>query len=109
MRRNLLWRIHLWAALIASPFAVVACLTGLLYAFTPQIEKAMYGRLDRVTAAAHRLPLDDAVAAARQVAPPGSVLHSVVPAHGPADTVRVAFLPAAPAAAARPRPGVRRP
>ena len=95
MRRNLLWRIHLWAALIASPFAVVACLTGLLYAFTPQIEKAMYGRLDRVTVAAHRLPLDDAVAAARRAAPPGSVLQSVVPAHGPADSVRVAFLPSA--------------
>jgi uncharacterized iron-regulated membrane protein len=91
----LLWRIHLWAALIASPFAAVACLTGLLYVFTPQIERAMHGRLDRVALAAQRLPLDDAVAAARQVAPSGFVLHSVVPAHGPADTVRVAFLPPA--------------
>ena len=98
MRRTLLWRIHLWAALIASPFAVVACLTGLLYAFTPQIEKALYGRLDRVAPAERRLPLDEAVAAARLVPPAGSVLHSVVPAHGPTDTVRVVFLPpAAPA------------
>lgn len=95
MRRTLLWRIHLWAALIASPFAVVACLTGLLYAFTPQIEKTLYGRLDRVAPAERRLPLDEAVAAARRTAPPGFVLHSVMPAHGPSDTVRVAFLPAA--------------
>jgi uncharacterized iron-regulated membrane protein len=103
MRRTLLWRIHLWAALIASPFAVVACLTGLLYAFTPQIEKALYGRLDRVAPSERRLPLDEAVAAARLVAPPGFVLHSVVPAHGSSDTVRVAFLPGAPVAAVRPQ------
>jgi len=118
MRRNLLWRIHLWAALIASPFAVVACLTGLLYAFTPQIEKALYDRLDRAAPAAQRLPLDEAVAAARRAVPPGAVLHSVMPAHGPADTVRVAFLPpAAPvghaghgASAAEPKaPAVLRP
>ncbi|WP_428668758.1 PepSY-associated TM helix domain-containing protein [Reyranella sp.] len=95
IRRTLLWRIHLWAALIASPFAVVACLTGLLYAFTPQIEKSLYGRLDRVAPAERRLPLDEAVAAARLVAPSGFVLHSVVPAHGPTDAVRVAFLPPA--------------
>jgi len=95
MRRTLLWRLHLWAAMIASPFAVAACLTGLLYAFTPQIESALHGRLDRVAPAAQRLPLDEAVAAARQVAPPGAVLHSVVLARGPADTVRVAFLPSA--------------
>ena len=95
VRRTLLWRIHLWAALIASPFVAIACVTGLLYAFTPQIEKAMYGRLDRVVPGAGRLPLDAAVAAARRAAPPGFVLHSVVPAHGPADTVRAAFLPPA--------------
>jgi uncharacterized iron-regulated membrane protein len=95
MRRTLLWRIHLWAALIASPFAVVACLTGLLYAFTPQIEKALYGGLDRVVPGEQRRPLDEAVAAARLVAPPGAVLHSVVPARGPGDTVRVAFMPPA--------------
>jgi uncharacterized iron-regulated membrane protein len=95
MRRNLLWRLHLWAALIASPFALVACLTGLLYAFTPQIEKVLYHRLDSVVPTGQRLPLDEAVAAARRVAPSGSVLHSVVPARGSADTVRVAFLPLA--------------
>lgn len=95
MRRTLLWRLHLWAALIASPFAVVACVTGLLYAFTPQIERALYDRLDRVVPGERRLPLDEAVAAARRVAPPGFVLQSVVPAYHPADTVRVAFLPPA--------------
>ena len=64
-RRSLFWRIHFWAALIASPFALVATLTGLLYIFTPQIEAHLYGRLERVAPQGTRLPLDAAVAAAR--------------------------------------------
>ena len=102
VRRSLLWRLHFWSALIASPFAVVACLTGLLYVFTPQVERALHGRLDVVDHRGPRLPLDDAVAAARRVAPQGMVLHSVIPAIGSDDSVRVAFVPrpASPAPAA---------
>nr|WP_315489115.1 PepSY-associated TM helix domain-containing protein [uncultured Rhodoferax sp.] len=47
-RRSLLWRVHFWAALIASPFAVLAALTGILYIFTPQIEAQLHGHLDTV-------------------------------------------------------------
>ena len=47
-RRSLLWRIHAWAALIASPFALVAALSGMLYAFTPQLEAMLHGHLDKV-------------------------------------------------------------
>ena len=79
MRRSLLWRLHFWAALIASPFALLACATGLLYAFTPQIEGALYRSLDVVQPAARRLPLDDAVAAAQRSVPEGFVLQSVIP------------------------------
>jgi uncharacterized iron-regulated membrane protein len=92
-RRSLLWRIHFWAALIASPFALVAALTGILYIFTPQIEGVLYEKLDTVTPAATARPLDDAVAAAKQAAPDGWALHSVVPAYKPTDSVRVAFTP----------------
>ena len=92
-RRSLLWRVHFWSALIASPFVLVACLTGLLYVFTPQIERAWHGHLDTVQpqAQAQARPLDDAVAAARQAAPEGWNLHSVIPAFEPDDSVRVAF------------------
>ena len=101
MRRSLLWRLHFWAALIASPFAVVACLTGLLYALTPQVEDALYRHLDAATPAGTRLPLDESVEAARRAAPAGLVLHSVMPAISPGDSVRVAFVPAARDAAPR--------
>jgi uncharacterized iron-regulated membrane protein len=101
-RRSLLWRIHFWAALVASPFAIVACLTGVLYALTPQIERALYDGLDRVVPASQRLPLDEAVSAARKAAPAGYVLQSVVPASTPEETVRVAFLPPPSTAPARP-------
>ncbi|MCA0302787.1 MAG: PepSY domain-containing protein [Proteobacteria bacterium] len=102
IRRSLLWRLHFWAALISSPFAIVACLTGLLYVFTPQIERSMYRSLDTVAPAGERLPLDRSVDAARRAAPDGFTLHSVLPAIDPRDSVRVAFVPAAPRDTARP-------
>jgi uncharacterized iron-regulated membrane protein len=121
LRRSLFWRIHLWAALIASPFALVATLTGMLYIFTPQIEAQLYGHLEQVAPSGARLPLDAAVDAARRAAPSGFEIQAVVPPATPQDAVRVSFArpspgagehaghaklaPAAPAAAAAPRPG----
>ncbi|MEY5028179.1 MAG: hypothetical protein RLZ63_494 [Pseudomonadota bacterium] len=90
-RRSLLCRLHFWAALIASPFVLVACLTGLLYVFTPQIERAWHGHLDSVQPQSQARSLDEAVSAAKQVAPEGWSLHSVIPAFAPDDSVRVAF------------------
>ena len=92
-RRAWLWRVHFWSALIASPFVLVACLTGLLYVFTPQIERSLHGHLDTVQAQAQARPLDESVQAARHAAPEGWSLHSVVPAFDPDDSVRVAFTP----------------
>ena len=92
-RRGLLWRLHFWAALIASPFALIAAATGLLYVFTPQIESALYAHLDTVTPQQQRKPLDDAVAAAKQAAPAGWTLHSVTPAQDADDSVKLAFMP----------------
>ena len=79
-RRSLLWRVHFWSALIASPFVLVACLTGLLYVFTPQIERSLHGHLDTVVPQEQVRPLDDAVAAAIKVlclsfAPPSLSFH----------------------------------
>ena len=95
-RKSLFWRIHFWAALIASPFALMAVLTGMLYIFTPQIEAVLYDRLDHVAPAAVMRPLDDAVAAAKVAAPDGWVLRSVVPAYHAGDTVQANFAPPAP-------------
>lgn len=94
-RRSLFWRIHFWAALIASPFAIIAALTGILYVFTPQIEAVLYDKLDHIAPTGTMRPLDDAVAAATAAAPAGWRLHSVIPAYGPHDTVKANFAPAA--------------
>ena len=93
-RRSLFLRIHFWAALIASPFAIVAALTGLLYVFTPQIEATVHKHLDRVVPEGAMLPLDMTVAAAKAAAPADQHLKTVV-VPGQADrSVQVVFAPA---------------
>ncbi|WP_426114811.1 PepSY-associated TM helix domain-containing protein [Massilia sp. PWRC2] len=89
--RALVWRLHFWAALIATPLTVVAVLTGILYIFTPQIEAFRYGALEHVAAAGSSRPLDEAVAAARAAAPAGWQLQSVLPPFATVDTVKVVF------------------
>ena len=95
-RRALLWRLHFWSALIASPFVLVACLTGLVYVFTPQIEQALHGQLDHVEPLSAPRALDESVQAARQSMPDGWQLFAVVPGFAAADSVRVAFVPEQP-------------
>lgn len=95
LRRSLLMRIHFWAALIASPFALVAAFTGLIYVFTPQVEKVLHGHFDSVLPASQVRSLDDSINAAKMAAPEGWTLHSVVPMHARTDSTRVAFMPPA--------------
>ncbi|MEH6458353.1 PepSY-associated TM helix domain-containing protein [Chitinimonas sp. JJ19] len=90
-RRSLLWRIHFWAALIASPFAMLAALTGLLYVFTPQIESQLYSPLREVQASGNRQSLDSLIDRATRHAPSGMVLHSVRPPFSPTDSVQLVF------------------
>jgi len=91
-RRSLMWRIHFWAALIATPFALVAALTGTLYVFTPQIESALYGHLDQVEVLEKARPFDELVDAARRAAPDGWTLHSVVPPQRVNESTRIAWV-----------------
>ena len=90
-RESLFWRVHFWAAVIASPFALIAVLTGILYVFTPQIEAQLYGALEQVAPAGTLRPLDDAVVVASKAAPAGWVLQSVTPAYHVGETVKVSF------------------
>jgi uncharacterized iron-regulated membrane protein len=92
-RRSLLMRIHFWSALIASPFALIAAITGLIYVFVPQVEQVMHGHLDSVVPASQARSLDDSISAAKMAAPEGWTLHSVAPMHAPTDSTRVAFMP----------------
>jgi uncharacterized iron-regulated membrane protein len=92
-RRSLFWRIHFWAALIASPFALLATLTGILYIFTPQVEAKLYGHLEQVAPSGTMLPLDQLVDIAKDNAPAGLVLHSVVPPFAASDVLKLTFSP----------------
>lgn len=72
--RPLLLRLHFYAGVFVAPFLAVACLTGLAYAFSPQLSDALY---------AHELlvgphsgapsPLDDQIAAALAAHPEGTL------------------------------------
>ncbi|KQQ93665.1 PepSY domain-containing protein [Massilia sp. Leaf139] len=93
-RRSLYLRVHCWAALIATPFLLLATLTGLLYVFVPQIEARLYEGLDRVAPRGVMLPLDRSVAAAQGAVPHGLALRSVLPPFAPGDSVKVLFEPA---------------
>jgi uncharacterized iron-regulated membrane protein len=93
-RRSLAMRLHCWAALIASPFILVATLTGLVYVFTPQVEARLYAHLDHVAPAGALLPLDQSVAAAQAAAGSGLELRSVIAPFGAGDAVKVSFEPA---------------
>jgi len=91
-RRSLLWRVHFWSALICSPIALIATLTGLLFVVTPQIENILYSHLDTVTPTDASMPLDASIQAALNVVPKGWILHSVAPAQLATDSVRVVFV-----------------
>ncbi|GIF06900.1 PepSY-associated TM helix domain-containing protein [Actinoplanes siamensis] len=79
---GLLLRLHFYAGILVAPFLLVAATTGILFAFTPQIERAVYSAeltVDNPGSAA--LPLADQVAAARATHASGDLL-SVRPGEG---------------------------
>jgi uncharacterized iron-regulated membrane protein len=92
-RAAIFWRVHWWAALVASPFAVLATLTGLLYVGTPQIEQSLYGHLEQVAPVQQALPLDQLVANARAAAPEGMALQQVVVGAASHEALKVIFAP----------------
>lgn len=100
-RRILLQRVHLWATFLATPFLLGALLTGILYIFTPQIEYALYKKLDKVHVGSARIDLDWQVQAAIDAAPSGWRLFSVLPGYNADDSTRIVFVPLRAASAPR--------
>jgi uncharacterized iron-regulated membrane protein len=96
--RPMLLRLHFYAGILVAPFLVIAALTGLLYALTPQLDAVLYG--DQLHAAGRGgdlLPVDQQVAAARAAHPEGSIA-AVQPAADPGSTIRVVLdIPGLPA------------
>jgi len=92
-RAAIFWRVHWWAALVATPFALLATLTGLLYVATPQIEQSLYGHLEQVAPVQQALPLDQLVANATAAAPQGMALQHVVVGAASDEALKVIFAP----------------
>ena len=100
--RPLVLRVHFYAGVFVAPFLAVACLTGLVYVFSPQISDVVYR--DELLVGPHTgpaRPLDDQVAAALAAHPEGT-LSSVSYAGDPErTTVVVLAVPGLPDEVAR--------
>ncbi|MDQ2586964.1 PepSY-associated TM helix domain-containing protein [Saccharothrix yanglingensis] len=88
--RGLVLRFHFYAGVLVGPFVLVAALTGVLYAATPQLESWLYSDQLRVPESAQSVPLSQQVKAAVD-ARQGDLPVAVRPAPGPGDTTRVLF------------------
>ncbi|GAB3278153.1 PepSY-associated TM helix domain-containing protein [Parasphingorhabdus pacifica] len=88
--RPLLLRLHFYAGILIGPFLLIAAFTGLLYAFTPQLEQVVYDRELHVPAGGAQLPLEAQVDAAQNAHPHGS-LSALRPGKDPTDTTQVIF------------------
>ena len=77
--RPLALRVHFYAGVLVAPFLAVACLTGILYAFSPQLSDALYARELLVgPPGGPPRPLDGQVAAALAAHPEGTLAGIVV-------------------------------
>ncbi|MFD9907955.1 PepSY-associated TM helix domain-containing protein [Streptomyces sp. NPDC059063] len=71
--RPLVLRLHFYAGLLIAPFLLIAAATGLMYAASYTVEKAVYADELRVPVGERELPLAQQVAAARKAHPDGTV------------------------------------
>ncbi|MFI9454261.1 PepSY-associated TM helix domain-containing protein [Amycolatopsis sp. NPDC052450] len=88
--RGLFLRLHFYAGVLVGPFVLIAALTGVLYAVTPQVESWIYSDQLRAPVGLNQVSLADQVKAA-QAANPGGDVVAVRPAPEPGDTTRVLF------------------
>lgn len=87
----LLTRLHFYIGLLVGPFLLVAALSGILYALTPQIEDWVYRHELYTGSTGQPAPLEDQIAAARRVVRNGATLTAIRPAPAPGTTTRVMF------------------
>ncbi|MCP2245439.1 PepSY-associated TM helix domain-containing protein [Lentzea aerocolonigenes] len=88
--RGLFLRLHFYAGVLVGPFVLIAALTGVLYALTPQLESWVYSDQLRVPVSSQQLPLSAQIDAALATSPQGSLV-AVRPAPEPGATTRVLF------------------
>ncbi|MBD9513662.1 PepSY-associated TM helix domain-containing protein [Pseudomonas sp. PDM22] len=88
---TVLRRLHFCIGLFVGPFLLVAALSGVLYALTPQLEELIYE--DALHASTHGAPLAIAeqVRLARQYLGADAPVFAVRPSPAPGDTTRIMF------------------
>jgi uncharacterized iron-regulated membrane protein len=84
-------RLHFYIGLFIGPFILVAALSGVVYALTPQIENQLYAHVLHTETRGTALSLEAQVRRAQNVAGPGPTVAAVRPAPQSGDTTRVMF------------------
>ncbi|MQT88026.1 PepSY-associated TM helix domain-containing protein [Pseudomonas helleri] len=87
----LLKRLHFYIGLLIGPFLLVAALSGVAYALTPQLENWVYADVLHTSSQGPAKPLDEQVLSAQQIAGPDAVITAVRPAPGAGATTRVMY------------------
>ncbi len=88
----LLTRLHFYVGLLVGPFLLVAALSGILYALTPQIEDQIYKHELYTPHSGVPSTIADQIAAAQNVVAGDAKLIAVRPAPEPGTTTRVMFI-----------------
>lgn len=86
--RPLLLRLHFYVGVFVAPFLLVSALTGLLFAFAPQLDRYAYRHELTVPAHGKRLSLATQLIMARKAYPEGTVAAVAPPVH-PRDTTQI--------------------
>jgi len=87
----LLIRLHLYVGLFVGPFILVAALSGLFYALTPQLESRLYPEQLFTESSGPSLPLARQIEVAQAHIGSAATLSAVRPAPQPGTTTRVMF------------------
>jgi uncharacterized iron-regulated membrane protein len=87
----LVTRLHFYIGLLVGPFLLVAALSGIVYALTPQLEDAVYHHALYTESRGGALPIGEQIATAQKIAGAEASPAAVRPAPGPGTTTRVMF------------------
>lgn len=91
--RPLLWRLHFFGGFFAAPIAVWLAITGILFAWSPQIESTLHDDKLTTSSEGESLPLSEQVEAVREAHPDSQVI-DITPASGAGKTTGVSLAPA---------------
>ncbi|VEA66864.1 Uncharacterized iron-regulated membrane protein [Serratia plymuthica] len=87
----LMMRIHFYIGLFVGPFLLIAAVSGIFYALTPQIESRLYAQQLFNDSTGPTVPLERQITAAQAVAPQQASLSAVRPSPGEGENTRVLF------------------